>query len=496
MRDVRWADFDGRDVVTWLQDRSESDRPAITWVPFDGPARTWTYRDLVSDVLSTAGGLQSAGMGRGTIIGLLMDNCPQMVIGWFAAVAAGASALCINARAGAEEISWIAEHSGAGLFLVDTEHRGLAQRSLPDSSRIIDATSALPLGETWTAPDLDPRALASVQYTSGTTSRPKGVRWTHANCLWAAHVNATHQELNDSDVYLVTLPLFHTNALAYQLLPALQVGAHVILQPRFSSSRFWDVSTTYACTWTGVVHFIVRALRDIPAPPDHDYRGWAGSTVQHADTTPAGVSITGWFGMTETISHPICAPPSQVDALPPDSIGRPSPEYRVRIDSDTSDSGELSVQGVRGISLFDGYLNDEEATSQVLTDDGWFRTGDRIRADEAGNYFFVERIGDVLKVGGENVGAGEIERVLAAVPGVREVAVVARPDPMLGQVPVAFVIGDDPTQLEPALRNAAQVGLAEFKRPSEYRFVADFPRATLNKVAKARLRRELQEEDR
>lgn len=482
--------------MSWLLERADSDQPAFTWVPFDHPARTWTYRELVHEIIATAAGLQDVGAQRGSVVGLLMDNCPQMIIGWFAAIASGASALCVNARSGSGEVGWITEHSGANIMLTDESHEALVRKSVPPTTRVINTTSALPHGETWSQPDADPRALASIQYTSGTTSRPKGVRWTHANCLWAAQVNSHHQELSRQDVYLITLPLFHTNALAYQLLAALHVGAHVIVQPRFSSSRFWDVSATYGCTWTGVVHFIVRALREVPVPAQHTYRGWAGSTVLHSESTPPGISTTGWFGMTETISHPIYVPPSSVDAFPPGSVGRPAPEYDVRINEDSPGSGELWVRGIRGISIFDGYLNDDDATARVLTDDGWFRTGDRVRVDDAGNFFFVERIGDVMKVGGENVSAGEIERVLSGVTGVREVAVVAGPDPMLGHVPVAFVICDHPDSLESELRKVAREELADFKRPREYRFVTEFPRATLNKVSKSTLREQLVEETR
>lgn len=480
--------------MSWLLERADSDRPALTWVPFDGPTQSWTYRELIHEITSTAAGLQDMGARRGSVVGLLMDNRPDMAIGWFAAIASGASALSINARSGGGEVAWIVEHSGASILLADESHDELARDSVPPGTHVINTSSALPHGENWSQPDTDPRALASIQYTSGTTSRPKGVRWTHANCLWAAQVNAHHQELSETDVYLITLPLFHTNALAYQLLAALHVGAHVVLQPRFSSSRFWEISTAHGCTWTGVVHFIVRALREVPVPTHHMYRGWAGSTVMHAESTSAHIAITGWFGMTETISHPIYVPPSHVLEYPADSIGRVAPEYTVRIDEDSPASGELWVQGVRGITLFDGYLHDDNATSRVLMEDGWFRTGDRVRVDNAGNFFFVERIGDVMKVGGENVSAGEIERVLAAVPGVREVAVVASPDPMLGQVPVAFVICDHLDGLELELRRIAGAELADFKRPREYRFVTDFPRATLNKVSKSKLREQLVEE--
>ncbi len=132
---------------------------------------------------------------------------------------------------------------------------------------------------------------------------------------------------------------------------------------------------------------------------------------------------------------------------------------------------------------------------RAFTDDGWFRTGDRVRWEESGALTFVERDKDVLKVGGENVGAPEIERVLRGVVGVREVAVVGRPDPMLGEVPVAFVtVAEQSSWTGAALTEHCATLLTGPRRPREVRVVDDLPRSTLDKVAKARLRALFEEE--
>jgi len=111
-----------------------------------------------------------------------------------------------------------------------------------------------------------------VQYTSGTTSRPKGVLWTHANALWGAQVNAIHEDLRVEDVHLIFLPLFHTNALAYSLLATLWAGGTAVLMPRFSASRFWDVALKHRCTWTSLVPFCVKALIGVERPKRHHFR--------------------------------------------------------------------------------------------------------------------------------------------------------------------------------------------------------------------------------
>jgi crotonobetaine/carnitine-CoA ligase len=325
------------------------------------------------------------------------------------------------------------------------------------------------------------------------------VVWTQANCLWGGQVGAAHQGLTTAHVNLLHLPLFHTNGLSYSFLSTLWSGGQVVLVPRFSASRFWDVSVRYAATWTSIVSFCVRALAGQEAPVLHAYRGWGNSATLAPSETTGGVPVIGWFGMTETISHPIVGSLAHPDAE--GTMGRPAPEYAVTVvDADgrpvpPGGSGELLVRGERGVSLFAEYLGDADATARAFTQDGWFRTGDRVRWEESGALTFVERDKDVLKVGGENVGAPEIERVMRGVAGVREVAVVGRPDVMLGEVPVAFVtVAPHSTWTGQALAEHCAALLSGPRRPREVRVVDDLPRSTLDKVAKAQLRALLVEE--
>jgi crotonobetaine/carnitine-CoA ligase len=155
----------------------------------------------------------------------------------------------------------------------------------------------------------------------------------------------------------------------------------------------------------------------------------------------------------------------------------------------------LYVRGVPGLSLFAEYLHDEEATRSTVDEHGWLRTGDRAAIHQDGFLSFADRAKDVLKVGGENVSASEVEWVVMAVPGVSEVAVVGAPHPMLDEVPVAFVISDgDRPGLDVEILRACRARLAAFKVPVEVRIVAELPRSTLNKIAKAELRGRLRTE--
>jgi crotonobetaine/carnitine-CoA ligase len=215
----------------------------------------------------------------------------------------------------------------------------------------------------------------------------------------------------------------------------------------------------------------------------------------------------GWWGMTETITHGIVS--DRHFPSPSLAIGRPAPEYAIAIVDDDEQpvaqaravepggSGQLLIRGVRGLSLFQAYLGNDAATEASFTADGWFRTGDRVDLLADGSIRFGDRSKDMLKVGGENVAASEVERVIAAVPGVHECAVVARQHRMLDEVPVVFVLPVEP------IRGSAQAGaelvarvmaacaaqLADFKRPHEVRLVTALPRSTLEKIAKAELRK-------
>ncbi len=213
-----------------------------------------------------------------------------------------------------------------------------------------------------------------------------------------------------------------------------------------------------------------------------------------------GVKIIGWWGMTETITHGIIGEVDQPNI--PMSIGRAATEYAIRITDDdgrptqVGDTGNLSIKGVPGLSLFSEYLHNEKATRESFDEHGYFLTGDRVTLLERGYLKFSDRAKDMLKVGAENVAASEIEQVIAVVPGVREAAVVGKPHPMLDEVPVAFIIpqggvGKANEEVYLNVMAACRSSLADFKVPREIRFVNEMPRSTLEKVAKAELRKML-----
>ena len=244
----------------------------------------------------------------------------------------------------------------------------------------------------------------------------------------------------------------------------------------------------------------MKALLEHEIPKHHKFRLWGTAVNEPPPFAAFGVKIIGWWGMTETITHGIVGEVDQPNI--PMSIGRAAPEYEIRITDDdgapteVGDTGNLLIKGIPGLSLFAEYLHNEKATRESFDEHGYFITGDRVTMLENGFIKFGDRAKDMLKVGGENVAASEIEQVVAVVPGVREAAVVAKKHPMLDEVPVVFIIPQAgvaklPADLHDTVMAACKNALADFKVPREIRFVDDMPRSTLEKVAKAELRKML-----
>ncbi|MHC4934310.1 MAG: AMP-binding enzyme, partial [Planctomycetota bacterium] len=249
----------------------------------------------------------------------------------------------------------------------------------------------------------------------------------------------------------------------------------------------------HEATWCATIPFALRALKKYRKPAGVTLRMWGNGLIARRWEKDYGIPILSWWGMTETITHGIV---SEVHSPPRYlSMGVPAPEYELRmldehgVQTSGPAIGRLEIRGVRGVGMALGYLDDPRADAEAWNADNWFDTGDRVELHEDGWLSFVEREKDMLKIGGENVGALEIESAILRTPGVSEAAVIGIPDRMLDEVPVAFVIAEsgDP-KMESRILETCRTELADFKLPREIRFVDELPRATLEKVSKAALR--------
>ena len=300
----------------------------------------------------------------------MLPNHPDFLLAWTAAATMGAVAVRLNPGSSVDELRFAGEHSGAAAAVVSAIRADDVAAAMPGlgflavsggGRRGADAVAAFLTTEPEAPGGILPgRAAASVQYTSGTTARPKGVVWTQANCLWAAQAGAAHQGLGPADVNLVHLPLFHTNALSYSFLSSLWSGGQVVLVPKFSASRFWDVSVRHAPP--GRRWFPSACARSPTGRcrPGHRYRGWGGERPAWTlRRSPGGVPVA------RLVRH-------DRDRVAPGRRRAPAPRRRrddgptgarvrgggasttTAAPSSPARSATLHVRGRRGVSLFPG----------------------------------------------------------------------------------------------------------------------------------------------
>jgi len=335
-----------------------------------------------------------------------------------------------------------------------------------------------------------------MQYTSGTTSKPKGVLLTHANYLFGGEVMSKAMRVSPADRHLIVLPLFHAGAQLHAFLPMLLAGGSVALMERFSATRFVEQAIRHEATLAALFAAPIRMLlAQPPSPREGQTRLRAVSYAQNV--TPQqfeewhqrfGASLMQIWGMTETMSLPLMQP---LD-LPrkPLSMGMPVLGYECKIvDPDGKEVppgtvGELVVAGVPGVSLMKGYFKNEQATAETLRD-GWLWSGDQAYMDDDGRFFFVDRKKDMIKRAGENVSASEVEEILKQHAAVFDAAVVAIPDPVRDQAIKAFVIVKDGGATTAAELIAwCRERLSPFKVPEIVEFRDVFPRTSVGKIQK------------
>ncbi len=486
--------FTGRDVWSVFSERVEAfaDRTFLIWEPADDTAApaSWTYGEFGAAVERAAAGLASRGVGRGDAVMIFLDNCPAFLVTWFACARIGTVAVDTNARYVGDEVAHAASLTQP--VGVVTHHHLTDRLQGLGNAWVVHVDEA-----TGTCPDLggdpaslpaaaapDPSAPMCIQFTSGTTSRPKAALYTHANALWACTASAAHGRFRPDDVSLVHGPLFHTMALFWQTMPSLWVGASVVVVPKYSRSRFWDISVRNRCTRTFFLGLMLDLAND--PIPDHHYESWiAGAEMPSVEET-FGVRMLSSWGMTEVVTNVLVG---DLDVPgTPRVIGRVSPEYGVRIvDDDGAEAteGELRVRGIRGISLFAGYHANPDATAEGFDELGHWRTGDRVRVLPSGEIQFVSRIKAMLRVGGENVAAAEIERVLVEHPAVKAAGVVGHPEPMRGEVPFGFVVapGETEASIGDALIAHCAERLADFKVPRRICVIDELPESLIGKTS-------------
>ena len=497
-QDIPWL------LAHWAEQRA--DHPVLVWDPADGEGRSWTYAELWADTRRLAAGLAARGIGRDDKVLIHSENCPEMVLAWLACATVGAVGVTTNTKSVAAEMAYFVEKAQCVAAITQPEFVDLVTEAGPDLQWTAVMGDDVPDGQLamvelfgeaddWEGRAIEPMLPFGIMFTSGTTNRPKAVVHTHANAIWASRTGPRNIDLGPDDRYLIYLPFFHVNAQSWSFFSVLGVGATAVLMPKWSTSRFWDVVARHGITHISLMPFVMGTLMAEDKPATDLRIGVFGLIMPDLDAM-FGIQVYAAYGMTETVIHATTGKPDE--KLPTRSMGRITPGYEFAVvDKDTGElvpegeTGELWMRGTRGIQLFLEYYDNPEA-NEAAFEDGWFKTGDMVMLGPGGNLFYKERDKDLLKVGGENVSAREVEDAITGLPGVAQVAIVGKKHEWLDQVVVAFVIttpdAPEHDELERQVIEHCAGQLAGFKVPRAVYVVDEFPLGTLDKLLKNKLR--------
>ncbi|MEM1313139.1 MAG: AMP-binding protein [Pseudomonadota bacterium] len=452
------------------------------------PDASFTHAALADAVRRAAGLLEAQGVRPGDRVVWLGFNAAAQIVLTFAAARLGAMSAPLNWRLAEEELAWIFADAEPRLAFADAAHLDVARR-VAGAVPVLPAETLLTAQGEARSPEPSPEAPALLVYTSGASGRPKGALLTHrALAANAALATDMHALTKDDHVHTV-LPMFHVGGLNIQTLPALLAGARVTLMERFEPGACLAQIAALRPTLSVHVPASFAALMAHPDWPSADLSSLrllaTGSTDVPVPTLQAvharGVPVIQIYGATET--GPVVVYQREADAVPRlGSIGQPGPKVEIRLTDpqgrDVPDGADGEIR-VKSPTLAVGYWRRPDSAREF--DGGWWRSGDVARRDAEGWLWFADRVKNVIVSGGENIYPAELERVLAGLPGVREAAVVGRPDPRWGAVPVAVVAGEGLTEAD--ILAAFDGRLARFKRPKGVVFVEALPRNAMGKVA-------------
>lgn len=474
--------------------------------------RRWTYAEFDADVDRHAAALLRAGVTPDDLVGMLGRNNATYVLELLAIARIGAVSVPLNWRLHAAEQAWILDQAEITVLLHDDdfhddatvlrERTGLRltvanqERRIGDDPILSELLAQVP--EDICVPDAEkgPEDLHRLLYTSGTTSRPKGVMHTCGNVA-ANHVaQVLELELSEADRVLVSAPLFHVSGLEAPGLATFAAGGTLVLCPTFRAEDIAEVVRRERVTGLVLAAQILFGIMEFDRMADLTglryllFAGVAPTVRTRVKELLPTVRLVDTYGMTE-LCNGCCYMDAAHEQEKLGSLGPPLPQVHVRIvDGDFREvlAGKQGEIIVRGPKVSPGYWRDEETTARTRRD-GWFLTGDVGYLDEDGYLWFVDRRTDLIKSGGENVATAEIERVIAGLPGVAEVAVIGVLDLRWDEVPKAFVIARDGHDLvEQDVREQCLANLAKFKVPRDIVLVGSLPRNDSGKVLKRILR--------
>mgnify|MGYP005846270985 CR=1 FL=1 len=505
------------------------------------PDRRRTFADLAAGAVERARGLRALGVGPGDHVGILLPSSIDCVETIFAIALLGAVSVPVNARYRSHELRYLTEN--ADLVALVTQGRVAEQVDfvarlteafpalghaapdapvhLPEAPRLrhlilTDAATApgfvsaaaFAAAAAGVAPAEVDRLRRAVRvrdtgvilYTSGTTSQPKGCLISHEALIRTGQALALRYGMTDRDVFWSPLPMFHIGAI-FPLCAAWSVGSTYLSMQYFDAGTALEMIERERATIT--YPSFGTFIADMIYHPDFERRDLSSVRLMNGNMAmqpvpmrealrekmPNAVQV-GTYGMTETAGTVTTSFPTDDYRARTERLGKPFDGLEVRIvaaDGRVCGPDEIGEITVRGFSLLTGYYKDPVKTAEALRD-GWFHTGDLGALDAEGSLMFHGRLKDMLKVGGENVAAQEIEALVGTHPAVKLCQVVGRPDARLAEVPVAFVeLRPGATATADELIGFCKGRIASFKVPRDVRFVAEWPMSA-SKIQKFRLK--------
>ncbi len=458
-----------------------------------GRRRSFSYGSLDRICNGVARGLKAAGIAAGDRVAVLSLNRAEYVAVIFGALRLGAVPVLVNIKLAKATIEYILKDSGAKLAFCEEAFSGLVQ-NLTRIDLDKDFEGFLNPGGFEVEP-VAPHQLSMLLYTSGTTGQPKGVLLHHGGQNWAAEALVKSRRIDPADRILISAPMYHKNAVV-AVKTALLPGACLVILPRFDAEATIRIIESERLTMlTGVPTMMSLILRE-PALASADRAsirvismGSSPASAQLLDalkevfpqseihlnygSTEGGPIMFGWY-------HPQGLP------RPLHSIGVPMPDCEWQLSGGLSaDEGELWVRNP-GVAL--GYLNLPAATAARFQD-GWYKTGDILRRDANGWFYFVGRADDMFVSGGENVYPQEVEALLEKHPAVQQAAVIAIPHELKGTVPVAFAVRQPGAEIEEAeLKSFSLANGPAYAHPRKIFFIGAIPLTGTNKIDRDALR--------
>ncbi|WP_375384130.1 long-chain-fatty-acid--CoA ligase [uncultured Microbacterium sp.] len=528
-----------------IVEASARDFPDAPALQFFG--RETTYRELLAQIDRAAAGLRAEGVGAGDPVAIVLPNCPQHIVAFYAILRLGAIVIEHNPLYTPRELRKQFEDHGARHAIVWSKVVDSIQ-DFPADLRVpsvvsVDITKAMPLRtrmalklpvakarearealhkrvtgtiawerllQVGSLPATHPKPatddLAIIQYTSGTTGTPKGAALTHRNLLAnAAQSQAWVPSItrgNGCVVYAV-LPMFHAYGLTLCLTFAMSMGARLVLFPRFDPDMVLEVTKKHPATFLPLVPPIadrlLKAARDQGVPLKGTEIAISGAmALPHELVVPfeeaSGGFLVEGYGLSEC--SPVLMANPVADNRVPGTVGLPLPGTECRIvdpDEPTRvlEAGERGELVVRGPQVFQGYYGKPEETEAVFSD-GWFRTGDIVTIDEAGFVRIVDRIKELIITGGFNVAPTEVENVLRQHPQVQDAAVVGLPSEHSGEEVVAAIVVEPGAEIDvEAVREFARGILTPYKVPRRIYVVDELPKSLIGKVLRRQVRESL-----